>query len=66
MKTINKSKSKGKKKKAKIDAAYLEKEAKKLFDEQFDEDTVPVDIGDIVIFLGELTAYLKSKEDDDE
>jgi len=66
MKTINKNKGKGKKKKIKIDAAYLEKEAKKLMDEQFDEDTVPVDIGDVVIFLGELTAYLKSKEDNDE
>jgi hypothetical protein len=64
MKTINKSKGKGKKKK--IDAAYLEKEAKKLFDEQFDEDTVPVDIADIVIFLGELTAYLKNKEENNE
>jgi hypothetical protein len=62
MKAINKGKSK----KKKITATYLEKEAKRLFDEQFDEDTVPVDVAEIVTFLVDLTTYIKNKEKDDE
>jgi len=39
--------------------------SKALFEEQFDEDTVPVDIGDIVRLLCTISEYLKeaSKEE---
>lgn len=60
MKTINKTK-----KKKNITVKYLEDRAKALVAEQFDEDTVPVNMADVVLFLADLVSYLKKEKGDD-
>ena len=37
----------------------IDKTSKALFEEQFDEDTVPVDIGDVVKLLCAISEYLQ-------
>ena len=54
--------TKKRKKSAKVLLKEIEKTSKALFDEQFDEDTVPVDMGDVVRLLCIITEYLKTKE----
>ena len=50
---------KKRKRSAKTLLAEIEKTSKSLFEEQFDEDTVPVDMGDVIRLLCTISEYLK-------
>lgn len=54
---------KKRKKSAKTLLKEIEKTSKALYEEQFDEDTVPVDMGDVVRLLCVITEYLKESSE---